>query len=143
MFAFATKLKVVIENPSFQSAFNFISNISITFEIYSVVKNPRSSVDSSKLINFFIKFSNSKISLKFKMFRKEAMRIDCKRRKKITCGQGRMERTEVREGRREREREKETVAETKRSRRRDGEREKKGSNSFSFSSLIRLVNRLF
>lgn len=105
------------------------------------VSNPRSSVDSSKLINFFIKFSNSKISLKFKMFRKEA--IDCKRKKKITCGQGRMEKTEVREGRREREREKETVAETKRSRRRDGEREKKGSNSFSFSSLIRLVNRLF
>lgn len=32
---------------------------------------------------------------------------------------------------------------TKRSWKRNGEREKKGSNSFSFSSLIRLVNRLF
>lgn len=41
---------------------------------------------------------------------------------------------------REREREKEKDGRTER---RNGVREKKGSNSFSFSSLIRLVNRLF
>lgn len=60
-------------------------------------------------------------------------------RKETLRGQGRKRRRD-----RARKRERRRQWRTKRSWSwRNGEREKKGSNSFSFSSLIRLVNRLF